>query len=80
MTGAEQNAKAMAAHGIAVGDVRGEGARVVRVIAPGEHWPRNGRGLVRCTVEWTGGGVSKAELTHYWPSTLAKYPLMGNPS
>ena len=66
------NERMMAAHGIEVGQVRCWGARRIVVLGPGEHFPRNGKGLVRCTIQWGDGEI---ESTHYWPETLAHHPV-----
>lgn len=66
------NERMMMAHGIEVGQVRAERSRRVAVLAPADYWPRNGKGLVRCTTQW---GDNEAEETHYWPETLARFPV-----
>jgi len=75
-SGTDRNLAMMAEHGIATGQVRRyKNTNVVQinVLGPGEHWPRNGKGLVRATITW---GDQDPEPTHYWPGTLAKYPLV----
>lgn len=68
-----RNLEAMAEHGIKRGDVRRRSAYcVVRVIGPAETFPRNGKGLVRCIRTW---GNHEPEETHFWPETLAHYPV-----
>jgi hypothetical protein len=63
----------MMAYGIEAGQVREWGHRTITVVGPGEHLPRNGKGLVRCTIAWGDNGPP--EDTHFWPETLAHYPV-----
>lgn len=72
----ERNLAAMAEHGINVGETRRRSpSYTVTVIAPAENWPRNGRGLVRCTMTYHAASGPTVEETHFWPETLAHYPV-----
>lgn len=70
------NKRMMMAHGIEVGQVRRPHhgtERIIEVLAPGESFPRNAKGLVRCRVRW---GDEPWWETHFWPETLARFPLI----
>lgn len=67
------NERMMMAHGIEVGQVRQWGPRTVTVLRPADTWPRNGKGMVLCSIHFPG---NEPEESHCWPETVAKWPLI----